>query len=195
MRTILLIPLLVTLAAAAYLGWLFYAIQHQATLHEERPAPAVVVFGAAEYRGRPSAVLRGRLDQALLLYRRHFAPRIITTGGSGGEAGFTEAGVAERYLLAHGVPAADIIIEPAGTSTEDSVQRVATLLHLLQAREVLVVSDGYHIYRIKKMFAARGITAYGAPRPPGPASNRLQRGWLTLRQTLGYTLWQLGFPE
>ncbi len=195
MRTVLLIPLLVTLAAVAYLGWLFYAIQHQANLNEARPAPAVVVFGAAEYRGRPSEVLRGRLDQALALYRRHFAPRIITTGGSGGEAGFTEAGVSERYLLAHGVPPSDIIIEPTGTSTDDSVQRVTALLRLLQAHEVLVVSDGYHIFRIKRMFAARGITAYGAPRPPGPASDRFQRAWLTLRQTVGYTLWQLGFSE
>jgi len=51
------------------------------THDQARPADAIAVFGAAEYDGRPSPVLRARLDRALALYREHLAPLVITLGG------------------------------------------------------------------------------------------------------------------
>ena len=36
---------------------------------EASPADVIIVMGAAEYRGRPSPVLRARLDHAVALYR------------------------------------------------------------------------------------------------------------------------------
>ena len=62
------------------------------------------MLGAAEYRGRPSPVLRARLDHALELYDRKLAPRILTTGGAGGDPVFTEGGVGRSYLTSRGVP-------------------------------------------------------------------------------------------
>src|SRR3954468_16741205 len=50
-----------------------------------RPAAAIVVLGAAQYVGRPSPVLRARLDHAIDLWRRGLAPRIIFTGGLGNQ--------------------------------------------------------------------------------------------------------------
>ncbi|MBA2669362.1 MAG: YdcF family protein, partial [Gemmatimonadetes bacterium] len=50
---------------------------------EARPADAVVVLGAAQYDGRPSPVLRARLDHALQLYGDGIARRLIFTGGVG----------------------------------------------------------------------------------------------------------------
>src|SRR5690349_16786979 len=50
---------------------------------EARPAEAIVVFGAAEYAGRPSPVFKARLDHAYDLYQRGIAPAVITTGGFG----------------------------------------------------------------------------------------------------------------
>jgi uncharacterized SAM-binding protein YcdF (DUF218 family) len=54
-----------------------------------------------------------------------------------------------------------------------------------------VVSDGYHIYRVKRMLAARGVTVYGSPRPADP---RRTRGmwWLYFRQAVGSLLWEVG---
>src|SRR5262245_65338631 len=48
-----------------------------------QPASAIVVLGAAQYVGRPSPVLRARIDHAIDLWRRGLAPQIIFTGGFG----------------------------------------------------------------------------------------------------------------
>ena len=60
-------------------------IQVQSTLEEAQPSDIIIVMGAAEYRGRPSPVLEARLNHALYLYHQHLAPRILTTGGAGGD--------------------------------------------------------------------------------------------------------------
>ena len=65
---------------------------------------AIVVLGAAQYNGRPSPVLRARLDHALALYREGYAPLIVVTGGVGRGDTTSEAIVGRRYLVAHGVP-------------------------------------------------------------------------------------------
>ena len=54
-------------------------------LDTQKPANAIVVLGAAQYDGRPSPVLRARVDHAIELWRRGLAPRLIVTGGSGAE--------------------------------------------------------------------------------------------------------------
>src|ERR1700691_5483319 len=58
--------------------WLYFEINAVAAQDEARPADAIAVFGAAEYLGRPSPVLRARLDHALELYRRGLAPLVLT---------------------------------------------------------------------------------------------------------------------
>src|ERR1017187_8415109 len=85
-------------------------IEQQSTREEAQPADVILVLGAAEYRGRPSPVLRARLDHALELYHRKLAPRILTTGGPGGDPVFTEGGVGRSYLTSHGVPGDAIIV-------------------------------------------------------------------------------------
>jgi vancomycin permeability regulator SanA len=80
-------------AYAGYFAWTCAAIVAQSRHDEVQPADAIVVFGAAEYFGRPSPVYRARLDHAFDLYERKLAPVVITTGGSGGEPTFTEGQV------------------------------------------------------------------------------------------------------
>ena len=92
-------------------AWISVRIERQATRDEAQPADVIVVLGAAEYRGRPSPVLKARLDHALDLYRKHLAPRIMTTGGAGGDPVFTEGGVGRDYLTSQGVPPEAIVVE------------------------------------------------------------------------------------
>src|ERR1700733_14598535 len=68
-------------------------ISRQSRVDEAQPADVIVVLGAAEYRGHPSPVLEARLNHALFLYLRDLAPRVITTGGAGGDPVFTEGPV------------------------------------------------------------------------------------------------------
>src|ERR1700758_2567463 len=92
-------------------------IRRQSTVDEVRHADVILVLGAAEYRGRPSPVLEARLNHALFLYLQNMAPRILTTGGSGGDPTFSEGAVGQAYLSQHGVPAEAILVESEGEST------------------------------------------------------------------------------
>src|ERR1700677_2739705 len=92
-------------------------IRLQSTVDGARPADAIIVLGAAEYRGRPSPVLEARLNHALILFLKGMAPRVITTGGAGGDPVFTEGSVGRAYLTRHGVPAEAVVVEREGEST------------------------------------------------------------------------------
>ena len=166
-------------------------ISRQSRVDEAQPADVIVVLGAAEYRGRPSPVLEARLNHALFLYLRDLAPRILTTGGAGGDPSFTEGGVAQAYLSKHGVPAEAILVESEGESTVHSIAAAAEIMRRMNLRSCIVVSDGYHIYRVKKMLQANGLKVYGSPRPEKP-DRGLHEQWLYLKQAIGYVLWSLG---
>lgn len=196
MKWIVRVALLVmVVAVAGYLGYVAAQIQKESVVDEavsdELTADAIVVLGAAEYRGRPSPVLEARLNHALFLYLKGRAPRIITTGGAGGDPVFTESTVARAYLARRGVPAEAIIVENEGDTTAHSIVAVTEIMRRMNLRSAIVVSDGYHIYRVKKMLEASGIRVYGSPRPSSEQSG-LRENWLYYRQAVGYTLWRIG---
>ena len=80
-RLVLWIAGVVIAGALVWVLWVNGQIGYYAHRDEARPADAIAVFGAAEYDGRPSPVLRARLDHALELFQRGLAPMIITLGG------------------------------------------------------------------------------------------------------------------
>jgi len=172
---------------------LYTAIRWQAGNDEARPADAIVVFGAAEYNGSPSPVFKARLDHALELDDRDLAPALITTGGSGGDPHFTEGGVARDYLIQQGVAENKIFSETRGDTTYESVRAVAQILKQRHARTCIAVSDGFHLYRIKLMFRALGITAFGSPAPDSPIEDDpTLRTLYSLREMVDTTAWHLG---
>jgi len=181
---------IVVLCLAFWLAREAAAIERQSSKDEAREADIIIVLGAAEYRGRPSPVFEARLNHALLLYLRKMAPRVLTTGGAGGDPSFTEGDVGREYLSRRGVPAESILVEPEGESTVHSMSAAAEIMRKNGLTSCIVVSDGYHIYRVKKMLAARGIQVYGSPRPSRAPESR----WLYFRQAIGYGLWRVGIP-
>jgi uncharacterized SAM-binding protein YcdF (DUF218 family) len=166
-------------------------IQQESLIDEAQPADAIIVLGAAEYRGKPSPVLEARLNHALLLYLRGLAPRIITTGGAGGDPVFTEGSVGRAYLTRHGVPPEAVVVEREGESTAQSVAAVVEIMRRMNLKSAVVVSDGYHIFRVKKMLESSGLKVYGSPRPSIPPGEWRAR-WQDLRQAVGYLLWRAG---
>jgi uncharacterized SAM-binding protein YcdF (DUF218 family) len=168
-----------------------HAIEQVSRVDEAQPADAIIVLGAAEYRGRPSPVLEARLNHALILYLKGLAPRVITTGGAGGDPVFTEGSVGRAYLSKHGVPPEAIVVEQEGESTAQSVAAVAEIMRRMSLRSAIVVSDGYHIFRVKKMLESSGLKVYGSPRPSvSPGEWRAR--WQDVRQAVGYLLWKIG---
>ncbi|MCZ7569689.1 MAG: YdcF family protein [Ardenticatenaceae bacterium] len=182
------------LAATIYTGLMVLLIYRQATRDEAAPADAIVVLGTSQWNGRPSPVLRARLDHALALYQAGLAPRIITTGGHGGDPRFSEASVGRRYLIDRGVPPAAIAMEETGRNSWESLVAAEALLRPLGARQVLLVSDPFHMRRLKVMAARLGLEPLGSPTRTSPISHRhLVEFAYVLREVVSLTHYRLGF--
>lgn len=173
------------------LSYLFYVakqIERESSIDDAHPSDVIIVLGAAEYRGKPSPVLQRRLNHALLLYLKGFAPYILTTGGAGGDPVYTEGEVGRAYLTEHGVPSEAVLVEPEGSTTAQSIDAAAEIMREMDLHSCIVVSDGYHIYRVKRLLEWQHIKVYGSPRPAAGSPSR----WLYFRQAVGFFLWQIG---
>lgn len=146
-----------------------------------RASDAIVVLGAAQYVGRPSPVLRARLDHALELWERGMAPRLIFTGGMGFGDTTSEAAVSRMYALRHGVPDSAILMENEGRTTRESLAAVAAIMRKRQMRTAILVSDPFHMLRLRILSTQYGVDAYTSPTKTSPIS--ANRG-----QALGYVL-------
>jgi len=180
-------------AGVVYCGSVYWLIRKQASQDEAQRADCIVVLGAAQYNGRPSPVLRARLDHAMVLFRQGLAPRIITTGGYGPDRRFSEAGVARDYLLRRGIPESVVEADAIGETTVQSAASVEHRMAKEGLRSCILVSDGFHLFRCKSIFARRGVSVYASPDPESPIENSAgaQIGH-SLREVLVYTALKLG---
>jgi uncharacterized SAM-binding protein YcdF (DUF218 family) len=176
---------------ACWVLWVFREIEHYANRDEARPADAIAVFGAAEYDGRPSPVLRARLEQGLLLYQQKLAPLIITLGGSG-DPQHSEGGVGQNFLIAQGVPESRIIAETQSRTTDESARRLAAIAEANHIHSILAVSDGTHLFRIHQLCESYGLTVYTSPRAVGRPVGRWRRAQRLAHEIASYTGWKLG---
>jgi uncharacterized SAM-binding protein YcdF (DUF218 family) len=142
-----------------------------------RPASAIVVLGAAQYVGRPSPVLKARIDHAIDLWRKGYAPRIIFTGGFGDHDTTSEAAVGQRYAIDRGVPPRDILIENSGRTTAESLQHVAFLMEAEPTRDIILVSDPFHMLRLSVLARRFGMTPYTSPTRTSPISLNRREAW------------------
>jgi len=182
-------------AFVAYLTSICISIVSTAAKEQIRPADAIVVFGAAEYSGRPSPVYRARLDHAFELFERGVAPVIITTGGAAADPSYSEGGVGHDYLLHRGVPETALIAETQASDTAESAQRVAVILRANHLRNCIAVSDAYHVFRIRKLLQHEGVTVYLAPRLDSRPHSAWQRGEAVLREAFSYLFWRIGITR
>jgi len=185
---------LLAMVAAGFISFLVTTslqIISQASLQEAKTADAIVVFGAAEYAGRPSPVYRARLDHAFELFQHGLAPVIITTGGAAGDPRYSEGGVGHDYLMHRGIPERSLIAETQGSDTAHSAERVAVIMRTNHMRSCLAVSDQYHVFRIRQLLEHEGVQAYLAPRPDSRPHSWGQRSVAVLREALSYLAWKL----
>lgn len=169
-------------------------VVHEAGKEELHPADAIVVFGAAEYAGRPSPVLRARLDHAYDLFQRGLAPVVITTGGAGSDPSFTEGGVGRDYLMHRGIRERNLIAETQGSDTAQSAERIGVIMRANGLHSCLAVSDEYHVFRIKALLRHEGLQVYVAPRSGSRPKSPWQRMMAVLREAMSYLVWKLNIP-
>ena len=143
-----------------------------------KPSDAIVVLGAAQYWGKPSPVLRARLDHAVDLWRRGLAPRMVLTGGVGVGDTTSEAAVGRKYVLGAGIPDSAILLETSGRTTRESLRSVA--LMMTQARvgkRVILVSDPFHMLRLDILARRFGLVPYTSPTRTSPISANAGEAW------------------
>lgn len=169
-RTVVLLVVLAWLVSlAAVLIW--------ERRDDARQADAIVVLGAAQYDGRPSPVLRARLDHALSLWSLHLAPRLVLTGGMGDGDTTSEAAVGRRYAVKHGVPDSAILTETRGRSTAESMQRVAAMMDTVHGRQVILVSDPFHMLRLAILARRFDLVPRTSPTRTSPISASASEFW------------------
>jgi uncharacterized SAM-binding protein YcdF (DUF218 family) len=159
----------VVLATTTYLVS-FAAVFLYSRLDQSQSADAIVVLGAAQYNGRPSPVLKARLDHAITLYRAGYASVIVVTGGLAQGDRTTEATASKRYLVAATIPADSVVVESRGRTTAESMDAAAEYLHASGRAKVLLVSDPFHLARLHLEARRVHLTGFTSPTQTSPIS-------------------------
>ena len=151
-----------------YLGVTLVQVWQASRRDEAQQAEAIVVFGAAQYNGKPSPVLKARLDHAADLYERGIAPIVVVTGGNQPGDDHTEAGASADYLARTGIPQDDILRENDGTNSWQSMASAANFLKRQGKEEVVLVTDPFHAARVEAMAEELGLDAHVSPTRTSP---------------------------
>jgi uncharacterized SAM-binding protein YcdF (DUF218 family) len=161
--------------------------------HDSRPkSDAIVVLGASQYNGTPSAVFAARLDHAKALYDAHVAPRIVTVGGNQPGDVTTEAQAGQDYLVGKGVPSNAILPVRTGRDTLQSMRAVGAAFRNHGWRSAVLVTDPWHCLRARTMARDSGIDASTSPEHTGPAVGSFTTDvHYIARETLAYVYYSL----
>jgi uncharacterized SAM-binding protein YcdF (DUF218 family) len=187
LRRLLRARLTLALLGVVLFGWVasLGAVLAWERQEQTRPVGAIVVLGAAQYVGRPSPVLRARLDHAIALWRRGIAPILIVTGGRGTGDTTTEAAVSRRYAVQRGVPVSAILLETEGRTTSQSMAGIAALMSSQGRKDVLLVSDPFHMLRLVIVARRHGLEPFASPTPTSPiAASPIERWKYALSESV-----------
>lgn len=172
----------------AFLMWRVVRFSEQ---DQTQPADAAIVLGAGVFRGRPSPVLRARIDHAIGLYNDGTVEKIIFTGGIGRNDSLSEAEVSANYAIGRGVSADDILLEDKSTSTVENLRFAKELGEASGLNEYLIVSTPYHMLRATWIARDIGLEATSSPtRSTRWISDRTRRAAL-VQETISITLYSL----
>lgn len=153
---------------AVSLALIGLAIVNQARQDEAAPADAIVVLGTAQWDGRPSTTFRARLDHAHSLYLEGLSDLIVLTGGTAEGDIYSEAEVGAEYIRGLGVPAEHVLAVPVGLNSSESIEAAAVELRNRDRLRVILVSDAFHIFRVKQIASNNGLDPLGSPTTTSP---------------------------
>lgn len=182
---------IILLSTLGWCVWVYTQIERFAYEDQAAAADVICVFGAAEYSGRPSPVLRARLDHALALYEHGIAPVVLTLGGSAPGDTYSEGEVGQAYLRANGVPEKAIIAETKSRSTEEQAVRIVTIARTNGYKRVVIVSDPAHLFRIREICTHEGLAVLTSPRQQVSAVGSGSEWQQVGHEILAYTAWRL----
>ena len=179
-----LIVAMLVLVLAIWMSFVI-AIVDSGRREEAQRADAIVVLGAAQYEGRPSPVLKARLDHAAALWAHGLAPRMIVTGGRGVGDTTSEAAVSMRYLAQRGVPVDSISMDLEGLTTSQSMVAARRFLRTKSYPAVILVSDPFHMLRLAILARRLHMIPLLSPTRTSPISTR---PWQQIRYILAESI-------
>lgn len=131
----------------------------------------ILILGAGIRGNSPSPMLKDRLDVGINLYNDGVAPKIIMSGDHGREE-YDEVNVMKEYAIHKGIPSEDIFMDHAGFSTYESIYRIKEIFN---AKNILIVTQEYHLYRALYIAKKFGINALGINSDPRKYSGQSYR--------------------
>jgi len=123
------------------------------------PVDCVIVLGASAKTGKPSLILKDRLDLAYELYSQGHAKKILVSGDHMYE-GYDEANAMKDYLMDLGVPEQDIFMDHAGIDTYTTMRRAK---EVFLVDSCIISTQQYHLYRAVYLARQLGMDATGIP--------------------------------
>jgi len=117
----------------------------------------VMVLGAGLWDGKPSPMLKERLDFGLEAYESGCTDRMLMSGDHGTEY-HDEVNAMKDYLIEKGVERDVIFLDHAGFSTYESMYRARDVF---EVKSMVIVTQTYHLYRAVYDARKLGIEAYG----------------------------------
>ena len=183
LAALVLLPVLVLGVTAFRVWWV--------ARQDDRPhSDAIVVLGASQFNGRPSAVFRARLDHAAALYRSGVAPRIVTVGGGRTGDRYTEAEAGKRYLATVGVT--EVVAVGVGSDTLTSLKALSVVYGKQGWKSAVLVTDPWHCLRSRRMAQDLGLKAATSPTRTGPANaSRSTELRYVARETAAYLYYRV----
>lgn len=168
------------------------AVWQVARTDDRRPVDMIVVLGAAQYHGKPTPVLRARLEQALELYEHGLTEHVVTVGGRQEGDEYTEAQAGKNWLIKRGVSASRVTDVETGSDTLGSIRAVARIADQHGWNSALIVSDPWHSLRARTMAADAGLDASASPTRSGPmVQTRSTQFHYIFRETGGLLYYRL----
>lgn len=118
----------------------------------------ILVLGCGVWDdGRPSHMLEDRLKQAVALYELGASEKLLMSGDHG-RVDYDEVATMKRYAVDAGIASENVFMDHAGFSTYESMYRAGSIF---QAKKVIIVTQGYHLYRAIYIAERLGLEAYG----------------------------------
>jgi len=118
----------------------------------------VIVLGCrVRPDGTPSSMLHDRLDVGCSLYSDGAAPKLLMSGDHG-QHEYDEVNNMKDFAMSLGIPSEDVFMDHAGFSTYDSMYRARDIF---ECKKVIIVTQGYHLYRALYIANKLGLEAYG----------------------------------
>ena len=157
MRTFVVVLSIITaLIVLVYASLLIY-VGHMSQQDTKVKSDVIVVLGERAYAscfgprcahgfaasGQYNTCLVARVDQAVSLYKEHFAPKLLMSGGTDKEDNKNEAEAMRTIALEAGVPSVDILMEKESTSTYENLAFSQKIMNEAGLHSAIIVTDPY----------------------------------------------------